>query len=159
MAQVVKNLPAMQETQVRSLGWEDPLEKGMATYSRILAWRIPWTEESEGLQSMWSQKIGHDWVTNTFTLLLYLECEPYDLYDIQSMTTYFKSRFKKKTLRIEIVVRVLSSKRKKYILILVMQIFISWHSQVPTNRRRDSINKNAQSIKTKGSCRQPVCPF
>ena len=60
MAQVVKNLPAMQETQVRSLGWEDPLEKGMATYSRILAWRIPWTEEPGGLQSMGSQRVGHD---------------------------------------------------------------------------------------------------
>ena len=52
---VVKNLPAMQktqETQVRSLGWEDPLEEGMATHSSILAWRIPWTEEPGGLQSM-----------------------------------------------------------------------------------------------------------
>ena len=45
VAQMVKNLPAVQETQVRSLGWEDPLEKGMATYSSVLAWRIPWTEE------------------------------------------------------------------------------------------------------------------
>ena len=52
VAQVVKNLPAMQETWVRSLGWEDPLEKGMATYSSILAWRIPWTEDLGGLQSM-----------------------------------------------------------------------------------------------------------
>ena len=52
MAQTVKNLPAMQETPVRSLGWEDPLEKGMATHSSILAWRIPWTEEPGGLQSM-----------------------------------------------------------------------------------------------------------
>ena len=52
MAQTVKNLPAMFETQVRSLGWEDPLEKGRATHSSILAWEIPWTEESGGLQSM-----------------------------------------------------------------------------------------------------------
>ena len=52
VAQMVKNLPAMQETQVQSLGWEDPLEKGMATHSSILAWRIPWTEEPGGLQSM-----------------------------------------------------------------------------------------------------------
>ena len=52
MAQMVKNLPAMQETQVRSLGQEDSLEKGMATHSSILAWRIPWTEEPGGLQSM-----------------------------------------------------------------------------------------------------------
>ena len=52
----VKNLPAMPETQVQSLGWEDPLEKGMAAHSGILAWRIPWTEEPGGLQSMESQK-------------------------------------------------------------------------------------------------------
>ena len=52
MAQTVKNLPAMQETWVQSLGQEDPLEKGMATHSSILAWRIPWTEESGRLQSM-----------------------------------------------------------------------------------------------------------
>ena len=53
MAQTVKNLPAMQETWVRSLGWEDPLEKGMTTHSSIPAWRIPWTEESDGLYSPW----------------------------------------------------------------------------------------------------------
>ena len=57
MVETVKKLPAMQETQVRSLGWEDPLEKGMATYSSILAWRIPWTEETGGLQSMGSQRL------------------------------------------------------------------------------------------------------
>ena len=55
-----KNLPAIQETQVQSLGWEDPLEKGMAIHSSILAWRIPWTEEAGGLQSMGSYKVGHD---------------------------------------------------------------------------------------------------
>ena len=53
---VVKNLPALQNTQVRSLGWEDPLEKEMVTHSNILAWEIPWTEELGGLQSMVSQK-------------------------------------------------------------------------------------------------------
>ena len=55
MAQRVKNLPAMQETQVLSLGWEDPLEKGVATHSSILAWEIPWTEEPGALQPMGSQ--------------------------------------------------------------------------------------------------------
>ena len=55
VAQTAKNLPAMQETQVRSVGWEDPLENGMATYSSILAWRISWTEEPGGLQSMETQ--------------------------------------------------------------------------------------------------------
>ena len=58
MAQTVKNLPEMQETQVRSLGQEEPLEKGMVTHSSILTWRIPWTEEPGGLQSM--QRVGHD---------------------------------------------------------------------------------------------------
>ena len=57
MAQMVKNLPAMRETWVRFLGWENPLEKGMATYSSILAWRIPWTEEPGGLQSMGLQRV------------------------------------------------------------------------------------------------------
>ena len=52
VAQMIKNLPAMREIQVRSLGWEDPLEDGMATHSSILAWRIPWTEETGGLQSI-----------------------------------------------------------------------------------------------------------
>ena len=57
---MVKNLPAMQETRVLSLGREDPLEKGMATHSSILAWRIPWAEEPCGLQSMGSQRVGHN---------------------------------------------------------------------------------------------------
>ena len=56
MAQMVKNFPAMQETQVQSLGWEDPLEKEMATCSSVLAWRIPWTEEPCGLQAMRPQR-------------------------------------------------------------------------------------------------------
>ena len=63
MAQWVKNLPKMQEMQkmwVQSLGGEDPLEEGMATHCRILAWRIPWTEEPGGLQSIGSQRVGHD---------------------------------------------------------------------------------------------------
>ena len=57
---MVKNFPAVQETQVRSLGQEDPLEKGMATDSSILAWRIPWTEEPSRLKSMRSQRVGHN---------------------------------------------------------------------------------------------------
>ena len=60
---MVKNLPAMQETQVRFLGEEDPLEKEMTTHSSILAWKIPWTEESGGLQSMGLQRVGHNLVT------------------------------------------------------------------------------------------------
>ena len=60
LAQSVKNLPAMQETQVQSLGWEDPLEKGMASHSSILAWRIPRTEKPGGLESIGSQRVGQD---------------------------------------------------------------------------------------------------
>ena len=61
VAQLVKNPPAMRETSVWFLGWEDPLEKGKATYSRILAWRIPWIEKADRLQFMVSQRIGHNW--------------------------------------------------------------------------------------------------
>ena len=64
MAQRLKCLPAMQETRVRSLGREDPLEKEMATYSSTLAWKIPRTEEPGGLQSTGLQRVGHDWVNS-----------------------------------------------------------------------------------------------
>ena len=60
VAHSVKNLPAMQETVVQSLSWENPLEKGMATHSSILAWIIPWTEEPGGLQSTGSQRVGYN---------------------------------------------------------------------------------------------------
>ena len=60
VAQTVKNPPAVQETWVQSLGWEDPLEKGTATHSSILAWRIAWTEEPGRLQSRGSQRVGHN---------------------------------------------------------------------------------------------------
>ena len=67
VALTVENLPAIQETWVQFLGQEDPLEKGVTTHSSILAWRIPWTEEPGRLQSIGSQKVGHDRATNTFT--------------------------------------------------------------------------------------------
>ena len=66
VTQMVKDLPAMQETQVRSLGLENPLEEGMASRSSILAWEIPWTEKPGRLQSVGLQGVGYDWVTNTF---------------------------------------------------------------------------------------------
>ena len=69
VAQIVKNLPEMLAIWVLSLGQEDPLEEGMATHSSILAWRIPWTEEPGELQSMGSQRVRHDWGTNTFTFI------------------------------------------------------------------------------------------
>ena len=65
MTQTVNNLPSPQETRVQSLGQEDLLEKGMITHSSILAWRIPWTEEPGGIQSMVSQRVGQDPATNT----------------------------------------------------------------------------------------------
>ena len=65
VAQMVMNLPAMQERGVWSLGWEDPLEEGMATHSNILAWRIPWTEESGRLQSNRLQRVRHYWASHT----------------------------------------------------------------------------------------------
>ena len=64
VAQMVKCLRAMQETRVRSLGWEDPLEKEMVTHSSTLAWKIPWTEEPGRLQSMGSQRVRHNWETS-----------------------------------------------------------------------------------------------
>jgi len=60
VAQTVKHLPAVRETLGQSLGWEDPLEREMATHSSILAWKIPWTKEPGRLQSMGSQRVGHD---------------------------------------------------------------------------------------------------
>jgi len=72
MAQMVTNLSAMWETQVQSLGWEYPLEKGMATHSSILALRIPRTEEPGGLQSLGPQRVRHDWVSNTHTHIFVL---------------------------------------------------------------------------------------
>ena len=66
MAQTVKNLPVTQETQFQSLGWKDPLEKGMTIHSSVLAWRITWTQEPGGLQSMGLPRVGHDCMTNTF---------------------------------------------------------------------------------------------
>ena len=66
MAQRVKHLPAVWETGVWSLGQEAPLEKEIVTHSNILAWRIPWTEEPERLQSTRSQRVGHDWATSLF---------------------------------------------------------------------------------------------
>ena len=66
----------MQETHIQSLGQRDSLEKEMAAHSSILAWRIPWTEEPEGLQSMGSQRVGHDWVAKTFTIFLFKIMNP-----------------------------------------------------------------------------------
>ena len=75
VAQMVKNLSVMQKTQVRSLGWEDPLEREMAIHSGILAWRIPWTEEPGGLQPMGLQRVGHKWATNTTITTCYYPIE------------------------------------------------------------------------------------
>ena len=73
VAQMVKNLPAMQEMWVQSLGREDPLEMEMATHSSILAWEILWTEEPGGLRSMGSQRVGHNWVTKCVHMCVYTQ--------------------------------------------------------------------------------------
>ena len=91
VAQMVKNPPARQETWVQSLDWEDSLEKGIVSHYSSLAWRIPWTEEPGGLQSMGSQRIRHDWVVNTFTFVLEYRmseigyhCEKYGLFTMNT---------------------------------------------------------------------------
>ena len=86
VAQMVKNLTAMQETQVWSLGWEDPLEKRIATHFHILAWRIPWTTKSGGLKSMGSQRAGHDWATKhtAYTMALKQETDGLQTGHLQS---------------------------------------------------------------------------
>ena len=83
MVQTAKSLLAMQETQVQSLSWEDPLVKGRATHTSILAWRSSWTEEPGGLQSVGMQRVRHDWATSTFT-----SCHTY-LYICMYMTHVF----------------------------------------------------------------------
>jgi len=70
MAQMVKNLPAKQETGIQSLDWEDPLEKEMAIHTNIFAWQIPRTEEAGRLQSLGLQRVGRDRITNTHTFIL-----------------------------------------------------------------------------------------
>ena len=75
---MVKNMPAMREIRVRSLGWEDPLEKGTAIHSGILAWWIPWTEKPGGLQSMGSQRAGHDWASEYYNVVIYAHLTDWD---------------------------------------------------------------------------------
>ena len=91
-AQAVKNLPAMWETQVWSLGWENPLEKGMALHSSTPAWRIPWTEKPGGLQSMGSQRVGHDWATSIslhFIYGIYIYIYTYVVYSKQCCSEHW----------------------------------------------------------------------
>ena len=93
VAQTVKNSPMMQETWVWSPGQEDPLEKGMATHSSILAWRIPWIEEPGRLQSTGSQRVGHDWVTNTFTFKSYQMLCSLKFWILLILTSLYKLSF------------------------------------------------------------------
>ena len=90
VAQTVKRLPATWETRVQFLGWEGPLEKEMAIHFSTLAWEIPWLEESDRLQSMGSQRVGHDWVTSLFiaatSLLL---CPPHKCSEVWWTVTPF----------------------------------------------------------------------
>ena len=84
---MVKNLPEMQETWDQSLDQENPLEKGMATHSSVLVWRIPWTEELGGLQSMGSPRVGHDRATNNTSLLRERTGEKYVTTDLVNANT------------------------------------------------------------------------
>ena len=77
VAQMVKHLPTMRETRVQSLGWEDPLEKVMATHSSTLAWKIPWMEEYGRLRSMGSQRVGQDWATSHSLFWLPFSLRPF----------------------------------------------------------------------------------
>ena len=88
VTQVVKTLSVMYKTQVQSLGWEDPLEKGVAIHSSILAWWIPWTEEPGGLQSMGLQRVGHNWLTNTLTSVLLSPVSPTAKFHCSGPCTY-----------------------------------------------------------------------
>ena len=102
VAQRVKNLPAMQETRDQSLSWEVPLEKGMAIHSSILVWRNPWTEKPGWLQSVGSQRVRHDWATNTHTdAFLDLSCFLDDPMDVGNLI-YCSSAFSKFSLNIYI---------------------------------------------------------
>ena len=94
MAQRLKPLPAMWETWVQSLGQEDPLEKEMSTHFSILAWRIPWTEEPGGLQSMGSQRVRHDWATSlSLSLFTLTGTWGYNL-DLSFVGTLFRTLYK-----------------------------------------------------------------
>ena len=93
VVQMVKNLPAMQETWVQSLGQEDPLEKGMATHSSVLVWRIPWTKEPGGLVSMRSQRVGHDHTTKHSGFLVFTW--PWELVWLQISRTISRIRVQK----------------------------------------------------------------
>ena len=85
VSQRLKHLPAMWETWVGSVDWEDPLEKEMATHSSILAWRIPWTEEPGGLQSPGSQRVRHDWATSLHVIPY---CKPWCVF-VEFISRYF----------------------------------------------------------------------
>ena len=90
MAQTVKRLPTMRETRVRSLGWEDPMEKEMAIHSSTIAWKIPWTEEPGRLQSMGSQRVGHDWGTSLhLTLSLFFSPVKWRSYSVFKLTSLY----------------------------------------------------------------------
>ena len=87
---MVKNPPVMQETQVWSLGQEDPLEKGKDIHSNILAWKIPWAEERGGLQFMGSQRVRHYWVCNTLEGFIYIYKHNLELYQTQEKHLFYK---------------------------------------------------------------------
>ena len=121
LAQTTKNLPAMQENWVRSLGWEAPLKKGMATHSSILAWKIPWTEEPDGLQSPGLQRVRHNWMTNTFTFTLSSQWVLHLILLVCILKT-FKTHFTD-SLKLEPVIQSEVSQKDKHQYSILMHIY------------------------------------
>ena len=167
VAQMIKKLPEMQEPWVQSLGQENTLEKGMTTHSSILSWRILWTEELGWLQPMWSQRVGHDWVTNTVGNK-YARCVPY-LYNLIIYITdlnkarkcynegfksywfpfhiFFWSKFCSKSRKISYIFdyRSLDIRKQKTLQMiessqLMLCIKLSWETQWPATVHRPTLN-------------------
>ena len=123
---MVKNLPAMQETSVLTLGLEDPLEKKMATHSSILAWRIPWTEEPGGQQSMGLQRVRHDLGAKTATTTQNVFCKE----GVREFESFFKSLEKKRLSHKTWDCKIPRRKERKIPLASILAVtFCFWHRQ------------------------------
>ena len=118
---MVKNLPTMQETWVQSLGWEDPLEWAWQPTLSILAWRIPWTEQSGGLESMGSQRVGHDWATNVLT----------EFYDVLKLHDVFYDELKRWEYQ-----TTLPASWETYMQVKKQQLELTWNNGLVQNWER-----------------------
>ena len=118
----------MQENWVRSLGWEAPLKKGMATHSSILAWKIPWTEEPDGLQSPGLQRVRHNWMTNTFTFTLSSQWVLH-LILLVCILKKFKTHFTD-SLKLEPITQSEVSQKDKHQYSILMHIYMEFRKMV-----------------------------